>query len=219
MAAAAKISSPNLWYERGTERHEVIYIEYQNRRPHSVVTLHHWDHRGKPWFNPARDTPTGTCPHYWDFDWCKRDRTAYYHNSGIGGDNAIQVHRFCNPSPPPGELWVADGITLVRHNERAIRSDSALLKMGYRRLKRPRLLTTPRGEKTRNPFDAGEPTDTTIYCRVCRDRLPEDGWGPPCDHLEWCDECSAWVYAATADYHDSYGDGKCEHFVTKLEVA
>jgi hypothetical protein len=182
------------------ERHRIVYIEYLNRRPHSVVTELHWDHSRELWFQPGRDKPTGTCAEHWDFEWCRRDSDLYYCKSGFGGDPlVVDICRFAEPDPPPGMIWCAPDVKLIRwvskeRPEVEIRSDAVLLRMGYRRLNTPLLLATASG-RSRNPFKAAkEIDDSCSYCRICKDYLP---WEHECEHLEWCDECTCLVYVDT----------------------
>jgi hypothetical protein len=188
----------DLWFEDNGERHRVVAIEYQDGHPASVVTEEHWDHTGKPWFQPGRDTPTGISASYWNFDWSRTSGTLYYHLSGAGGEPRYHVARFCEPSPPKAELWVAEGCPIAEYSltdgEHAPVIDSELLARGYKRIALPKLLENRHGEKTRNPFVAGEQADT-VYCDECRDYLPAEHTYHPCQHIEWCDECVAWIYS------------------------
>ena len=143
---------------------------------------------------------------HWDFDHSKRDDDVYYHQSGSGGDPlSINIGRFSEPQPPPGLLWTAPDVRLHRwvskeKPEVAIRSNSTLLKMGYRRLSRPLVLRAGSGHwggvnRSRNPFLVCSETDSHLaYCKVCDDRFPSE---QKCEHLEWCDRCAWLVYVDT----------------------
>lgn len=210
---------PELWAEIGGERHRIIFIEYRDGHPFSVVTEEHWDHTGKPWFRPDQHKATGTCARHWDFEWCRRDGVCYYHNIGGGGGiRDLSVGPYVEPDPPPGAIWCAPGVVLCRYASKArpkvrIRSDATLLKMGYRRLGRPLLL--PGGnawdspKRSRNPFAVSEATESgCYYCAACGDWLPRDG---ECEHYEWCDLCGC---LATVDGHireDSHDGNPTEH--------
>lgn len=190
-----------LWYNQ----HEIVAVEYRHRKPFSVLTLEHWDHSREPWFVPGRHQPTGICPTHWDFEFCRADACVYYHESGSGGETRFYVSPFCEPSPPPGELWVADGIPIVESRKRGGKfievavSDARLLAMGYRRLRLPRLI-----EGSRNPFDHAV-EGRTVYCRECDD-YRHDVDNHPCGHLEWCDDCCCFVY----DSGEREDGGRCE---------
>jgi hypothetical protein len=210
-----------IWWEEGggwnrdQQSHRVVFIEYHDRRPFNVVTENHWVHSGKPWFKPGVDRPNGTSACYWDFEWCKRDETLYYSQSGGGGDpRSIYIGRFTEPDPPPGLFWAAPDVRFHRwvskaKPEVAIRSDSVLLAMGYRRLARPLLLKAAyhagSDKRTRNPFLAAEELEGRIaYCMICDDHFPSDH---ECEHMEWCDRCACLVYIDGHIPEDSH-DGK-----------
>lgn len=171
----------DLIYTQRNETHRVVAIEYVHRKPHSVITA------------------TGTSVEFWDFDWCKTDRQCYFHCSGSGGNLRMHIHGFVNPTPPPGEIWSAIPVVrCVRGKECAV-SDAQLLRMGYRRLRMPRLLTGPFGEKSRNPFDVGVEGET-VYCARCKDCRLDCDYGGPCEHIEWCDRCGAQVYVESRQW-------------------
>jgi hypothetical protein len=205
-------------WNRGSEQHRIVVIEYRNRRPFSVVTEEHWDHTERPWFVPGRDKPNGTVAAYWDFEWCKRDRNLYFHMSGIGGDPlAAYLCSFSKPDLLAGLLWAAPDVRFRRwisskRPEVAIRSDSTLLSMGYRRVSRPLLLSG--GEwaatkRSRNPFLVASETDSPpAYCRICDDYFPTD---MECEHLEWCDRCGCLVYIDTHVREDEPGGEPIVH--------
>lgn len=200
-----------LWWDRDGTYHRIVVIEYIDGLPHSVVTEEHWDHSGKPWFRPGRDRATGMCVEYWDFAWSKRDRTLYCHKSGSGGAYLEHmIHRFAEPDPPPGQIWIADDVRLYRWISskrprvffRPDRMRDELLKRGYRLLDRP--LVVP-GSRSRNPFAvAEEPSGHLVYCKVCDDWFPFED---ECEHMEWCDKCACLVYVENHVREDSH-DGK-----------
>jgi hypothetical protein len=213
----------DIWYTHceGDGRQRVVAVEYQDGWPVSVLTELHWDHSRKPWFDPAKHPATGTCAEWWDFDWCKRDGTLRYHNSGSGGEIRFHVARFVHPTPPKAELWVADGLPVVTAarrkdgtwGERRVGA-AELLRRGYARIARPRSLPLVNAypyrkvKTTLNPFEAGWEGDT-IYCDRCDDHLPSEDTYRPCDHVEWCDECGMWVYTDDQTYLES-SSGKHE---------
>jgi hypothetical protein len=141
-------------------------------------------------------------------------RDTFFHNSGGGGDPLkAHVGKFVNPNPPPGLIWIAEGVKVVRSAYRKgkyvdlpVSGEPELLRMGYRVLKRPLLLTSWSGEKSRNPFEASnEIENRCVYCKVCDDYFPDDY--EPCEHMHWCDECGCWVYTDTHVREDSH-DGE-----------
>lgn len=193
-----------IWYEHQNERHRVVAIEYQDGWPSGVLTEKHWDYTGKPWFNPGRDRPNGTCACQWDFDWCKGEESLYFHNSGEGGEIAYHVSRFVHPVPPKAKLWVADGVAIVTSTDdgkasRAVNGPSELLQMGYQLIDRPiRLpavdyMACPT-KTTLNPFYAGWEGET-IWCARCQSIHPSEDTNNPCEHIAWCDECATWIYS------------------------
>src|ERR1035437_161421 len=215
MKTASKPRASDLWYTQSGESHRVVAIEYQDGHPWSVVTEMHWDHTGKPWFNPAKDQPTGTSPETWDFDRCKRDQATYYHLSGSGGDIEFVVARFTHPSPPKALLWVARGVPIVTHvshadgtwNYRRV-SNGELLRRGYQRIARPKRLPLVnaypyrKAKTTLNPFEAAWEGET-VYGDRCQDDLPCEDTYEPCEHVRWCDECVMWFYCDDQTYVES----------------
>jgi hypothetical protein len=200
----------NLWYSGKEFPQRVVVIEYEKRRPVSVITEEHWDHSKKPWFVPGRGLPTGTCPQHYDFNFSKRDASLYWHNSGGGGGLKYIALKFSEPSPPPGEIWIADDVPVFKYGKRlkeiAI-DDAELLKLGYRRLKNPRLLSDSYSEvKSRNPFDAST-EGRCIYCDYCRDHLLEDSL---CEHIDWCGECAGFVYLKSKIWVED-SQSVCQH--------
>lgn len=204
----------DLWYENDGERHRVVVIQYdRSRHPFEVITEEHlytstrWDHKGMPLLDSPR-----TSPRHWDFEWCKRDKENYFHMSGSGGELRCHVSRFVNPLKLR-PIWIAQGVPIVTYRNRkgkhieAPVSEAELVKMGYHRLRHPLLLHASDGTVTRNPFEVGHEDECT-YCKICDDWLPS-GLNPPCDHIDWCDECGAWVYVKSREYVDD-DRSKCE---------
>jgi hypothetical protein len=208
-----KQAAGGIWFEHRNERHRIVMVEYVNRKPANVITEEHWDHTRMPWFNPELDKPRGTCPQYWDFEWSKSYGHSFYHNSGGGGDFRVCVCPFVQRSPPPGELWVAEGIPILKYagdgSTLPVDGDEELLRMGYRVLRRPRLLIGPYGKKSRNPFDVSEEGEC-LYCKICDDWLLVDAYPGPCEHLDWCEKCAMWVYVRGGKFVDG-GSGRCRH--------
>lgn len=144
--------------------HHILVIEYHRGQPHSVVT------------------DLGT----FDFEWCQQQEAIYFRKSGGGMDHGGShgLCRFCEPSPPPGQLWTAPDITLHEWKSdaetKAPIGPGQLLEMGYLRIKEPLWLKTSEGS-TRNPFEAGEEYEGHFeYCSICDTMLSDDCL---CDHI------------------------------------
>jgi len=128
----------------GDEEHTIIYIEYQEGIPYSVITTQ---------FIPTAKVPNN-CPHSWDFflnEGDKNDLRAY--NSGFGGD-ATKI-----PAPQYIDgctgvtYWISDGVEFEGEPK------------NIKKLKHPRLL---KGfENSRNPFKIAEITNSCEYCDRC----------------------------------------------------
>lgn len=204
MTMTSTETNSELWI--GDER--IVVIEYHARRPFSVITENHWDHSAKPWFKPGM-RPNGVSRREYDFEWCRTKQQLYQNNSGGGGRSALNyvVHKVV--SGKMVEIWADDDVRFFRYVKRGsewvtvpLRQD--LKALGYRRLKKPRLLEG----LSRNPFDVAEEGDT-VWCPRCKDHLPTDWTSHACDHLVWCDDCGAWVFTDTREFVES-GSGKCE---------
>jgi hypothetical protein len=192
------------WWTNGNDRHRLVFVEYWRRHPVSVVTEEHWDRR--PWFRPGLDQAIGTCPYFWDFDYCRNYGQLYFHNSGMGGEGGcVDLGRLTDPSKPC-LIWHSPELLLTKYLFRSdrrvpIRGERALRSMGYVVLKQP-LLLSGNGVKSRVPFDVGdESSDSIIYCKHCRDYYPGDSL---CRHMDWCNECGWYIYI---DGHIREDDG------------
>src|SRR4051794_21868734 len=97
-------------HARGAEIHRIVVIEYFDGKPSAVTTEHRWAH----------DSKSGIRGYYWDFEWCERDQSLYYHWSGSGPRVEATVGPFCSPSPPKADLWIADGIPLADYQEQPV---------------------------------------------------------------------------------------------------
>lgn len=178
----------------GNEIHELVFVEYEARRPCRVLTIKHWDHSGRAWFNPSKGTATGHCLCDYDFDYSRTYGAVYQHMSGCGGELRAIIWTPSNPNRRPlREFWCADGLPLFRYGKHGkyikIRSAAEITRLGYKRLRLPRLHRESY-EPSRNPFD-GAIEGEVVYCRKCDDHLPSDHG---CKHLRWCDECCQWFY-------------------------
>lgn len=110
----------------------------------------------------------------YDFDWCKRDQTTFFEQSGRGPDNkGIYLHRLISPK---GRIWLAPGYFCYdggkSHSQDRISPDEIHLVFGYAVL----------SKYPGNPFvDAVE--QTSHHCSICEDFLPVEDL---CDHVWWC---------------------------------
>lgn len=167
----------DLTYTYDGDIHEVVAIEYMADRPFAVMTM-------------ARGTP-----HFWDFNWCKRDEMYYPYMSGFGGDGLYRVSPFVEPDPPKAKLWVAPRVPIVRHGSSSRLREKTILKMGYLRVPEPLLLNG----MNPNPFECDLEMyyEGMEYCSRCDDQFPRDLL---CDHLMYCDWCGECV---DVDTHSS----------------
>ena len=128
------------------EEHKVVYIEYQNGMPHSVVTLQFIDRAAEPYWRPV----------YWDFflnENNKWDLRAYESGSG-GSSDKIQAPHWVDGYL--GRYWMADEMSFDG------------IPINGKRLKHPISLKTFYGNaNTRNPFVAAEITFSEEYCDRC----------------------------------------------------
>jgi len=155
---------------------KVVWIEYHDDRPCSVVTAH-----------------GGACS-TWDFEWCERDGCLYYHMSGCGPLwFGCTLGQYSTPVPPPCKLWHLPGAPALGYaagpENRPVLSPDEILAHGYLVIDEPIVLT---GAGERNPFEVAY-EGATVWCQHCEDMLPRDE-DEPCEHLSWCDECENHVY-------------------------
>lgn len=146
--------------------HTIQVVKYHDGRPFAVITDHG----------------------YFDFEYCKRDHTLSYLDTGGGlHENRHFVSRYTNPVPPYTQIWTAPGVQLVdwadgRCKQIVPVDEADLLARGYQRLAEPLLLCEAHShEQTRNPFEAADAADGHHeYCSICDDMLPDDNL---CAHL------------------------------------
>lgn len=197
------------WRREVDERHRIIYIVYHGTKPHSVVTVHPHLFDEAKWNLSVSD---------WDFDYCRRDKTLYYHNSGGGGDGrsykASIGQCYCDNKKVRTRFWADESVRMTRWNcktgpkeygphKYVLATDADLKRVMWERLDKPLLLNIG-GKRSRNPFDVADETDShLVYCDRCRDFLPDES---VCSHLVWCDNC-LWIDSETGDACD--GCGKC----------
>lgn len=60
-------------------------------------------------------------------------------------------------------------------------------------------------------IEAFELDTRTVYCQMCQDEYADE-IGRTCDHLIWCDQCSAW--SGTGMVREDSG---CEHYPEAVE--
>jgi hypothetical protein len=126
------------------EKHKVIYIEYQDGLPHSVVTIFFVDTAKEPYWRPE----------YWDFfanEGDKNDLRAYSSGSG-GDDKKIQAPQYID-GYLGARYWMAEYIEFDGEPK------------NIKRLKSPKLLRCY--ENSRNPFKVAEITHSCEYCDRC----------------------------------------------------
>jgi hypothetical protein len=134
----------NFLYEN--ELHKVIYIEYQDGIPHSVIT--HTPHN---------------VPEYWDFEESGgKGGTLHYFNSGSGGSGELVFE--CpqyGDEYKGGSVWVAKGAVVTKG------------KSNVKILKYPRLLKHW-DKGSRNPFTNAWECFSFDYCSVCEAHHADD---------------------------------------------
>lgn len=153
----------------------LVYIEYEDGHPFSAMTV---DER-----ESYRE---------YDVDWCRRDATPIYRQSGFGGDP--------RPCPVRGNrYWLALGLVL------------------YPEGRGTRLAAPPPEVVVGIWPPAGWGEGESAWCDDCRDWLPEDD---PCEHFRWCRECGCWYPPAPAGVpvSDTYVDS-CEHLTATRRAA
>lgn len=129
----------------GDKKHKIIYIEYHDKLPHSVVTIVYIKNKKNSYWSPR----------YWDFfleEGDRKDIRAY--NSGSGGD-ATKIEAPHWVDGYIGTYWIADGISF---NGTPINA---------KKLEQPERLIGYLGKKSRNPFKVAEITDNCEYCDRC----------------------------------------------------
>ena len=126
-------------------KHKIVYIEYQDNLPHSVITACFIETAEKPYWRPF----------YWDFFACNGDEADMLaYNSGSGG----KINELQSPHYRDGyngaSYWIDD---FAKLDKPAI---------NCRQIKNPRILTDGY-TKSRNPFKTSQFTDVQEYCDVC----------------------------------------------------
>jgi len=129
---------------------KLVAVEYFGGHPHSVIT-----------------TTNGNGWTVWDFDWCKRDQTVYYHQSG--GCGAQGVYAVGTLVRGRAELWVDASIHAFQDYRGKPLTRRQVGRHGYD------LLADHKGD----PF-AGAVESATTGCTSCDDRLPDER---QCRHL------------------------------------
>lgn len=118
----------------------------------------------------------------YDFDWCKRDASLYYHYTGGGGEN-FYLNQMAFPKRKPlcAVWWDKSIVTPI--------SDCSSRKLSLNGVKRRgfEILDAPLNvlESGANPFNNAI-EDEVEWCSVCKDHLPTEEL---CRHIFWCDKC------------------------------
>ncbi|HUS92190.1 MAG TPA: hypothetical protein VM695_10095 [Phycisphaerae bacterium] len=183
----------------GTRRCEyVVYIEYFDGKPSSVITESRCLHRDARFWKPG-DPEAGLSSSTYDFNESKAYGECYYSKSGGGpSEHVVNPPLWAHPVPPRGAIWLAEGL-LLAHNPTA----AELLTMGNKLLASPLVI-----DGWRNPFD-GAVEGETVWCQVCRDHLPSEG-DSPCKHLIYCRQGCGHVYLKDHRGWDDDPGGKHE---------
>ena len=145
--------------------------------PHSVFTV-------------AADAPLDpkhACCSVYDFNYCRRDDTVYFHNSGGGG--GVYLGQISNAKKQP-RCCIWYDATLVDPTDSSIKqrhlARHTIEQWGYDIVAAPLTLDFHSGEQ--NPFIYGVEGDVE-YCTKCDDHFTTD---EPCEHIWWCEKCSNW---------------------------
>lgn len=196
------------------EVQNIVAITYHHGIPSDVATEHEWDHTGNRWHVPGRDKPRGWAWSYYNFDYCAAEDAVYHHLSGGGGGRYIyDVPQYCDPYPPPAQLWLARPMRLVGYNRALARKQllvpGDLARRGVAIIQQPLDLSRFAGGwqkssgATTNPFDIAEESDGN-YCEICKDWYPDDA---ECEHMDWCNVCGSHVYLLDNGGHTLYDKG------------
>jgi len=124
------------------------------------------EYQGGHLFALTVERVTGGHDHY-DFDWCRRDGTLYYHLSGFGAaDKVIDLGDLVEQPDEPMLYYLAPGY----------------------RCKGGHWMTRITEPLDADPF-AHASEGTVRCCEQCGDYLPQDR-DVLCAHLEWCHDCA-----------------------------
>ena len=163
------------------ENEQVAAIEYHLLGdlwlPHSVFTS-----------SPSRGPAADFCYGEFDFNWCRRDRTLYYHCSG-SGPGGFYIHPNGKGNWPKLKLWWDSAFTYPRNGGKfSLKelSHRTVKRFGYEIIAAPIPLRSDDGTvQSANPFEMALHGDT-VYCSRCEDDLPSEHL---CHHIWWCDKC------------------------------
>lgn len=179
----------------------ILHQNYHGKTERVVAIIYHHDgkdNRLLPFnvFTVDHENPpdNGWIAGLYDFDWCQRDETLYYHYSGGGG--RFYIGAICEPNKPPRcAVWWDSKIVFPTNggslSNRKL-SNQTVQRFGYDTLDAPLPID---GEV--NPFE-NSCMDSVEYCSKCNDHLPTEN---PCSHIWWCEKC--------ADY--SKPGERCKH--------
>ena len=155
----------------------IAYVQFFERRPHSVETLDGYGY---------------------DVAYCRRDDSLYKHYHGGGGFKECRgLHPAAYPDPPPFEVWAPEGTSFHLYGTASgdrYAGDivpepldaEGLRAIGYVRLAEP------------YEFNIDEiPEARCLWCPECKDDLPVPGWVGDdengrvwaCGHVGECDRC------------------------------
>lgn len=166
-------------YDNGRDMERVVAIEYHPSGPRNALVPHSV-------FTTDHASPSKYCDSY-DFDWCRRDKTIYYHLSGSG---SFYMHPIGSGfrKPPRAAVWwdssIIVGPTNGGNSSKRTIGANTLRRWGYDVLPEPAVL--PGG--IINPFDDAV-MDDTEYCSRCKDKLPTERL---CSHVWYCEKCGCY---------------------------
>ena len=129
--------------------------------------------RGKPFSVVTQGSPGLGCIHY-DFNWCRRDKMFLYHWSS----NSLYLEH------PDGTFWAA--------------ADLRTEDIDKRKVTGTRLTKMPGKYPLEGLFSLGIEVDA-VWCKKCRDFLPDVDMIDICDHVHWCEKHGMWTGPGSDD--------------------
>lgn len=142
---------------------------------------------------PNRDQPCCLITdgyRFWDFEECKLNGNTYYHESGGGRIDRVDLPQFIRPPDPPIPVYIRPGLRVECADSPGLSREARpedFARLGLVRI------DAPLGDPFENAVEG-----KTVYCRHCDDWLPDDRddicshvWygpegldGPGCDETE-----------------------------------
>jgi hypothetical protein len=186
-----------------------VVIEYDRRRPFAIVAR-------ETKLNHKSEQYEVITQH--DVEYCRRFDLLYRNESGCGGDGKTHCLDKLVGNGPLREVWAAKDVQftkLIRRKGDWVEipaKESDLAKLGYKRLKQPRLCKGSWGDTSRDPFEICD-EGKTVYCPRCKDWLLDEDV-TACGHLQWCDNCSEFIDLKTGRQVEMLGE-KCGHLPDK----